>query len=110
VPVRSEINVLGITKMRTYDNFKPWLFSRTLRWSSPDAYGEQAWWLADVTSVPASDMTAHFRREGFSAIVIDRNGFRDGGTAILDALQAGPQPARIMKQDARYVALDIRQP
>jgi phosphoglycerol transferase len=108
VPVRPETDVRGTTRMRTFDNFKPWLISRTLRWSSPDGFGEHAGWLADVTGVPATDMPAHFRREGFSAIVVDRNGFRDGGAAVLDALQAGPQPARPVKQDARYVALDIR--
>jgi len=108
LPPRAEMNVPVVRRMGIYDSFKPWLFSRSLRWSAPDGYGEHAGWQTAAMTLAAADMPAHFRREGFSAIVIDRHGFRDDGTAILGALQAGPQPAKLMMQDARYVALDIR--
>ena len=96
--------------MRPYDHFKPFVVSRTLRWSDPPVTAEQRRWQTEAAAVDPRDLPAFLKHQGFAAIVVDRFGFDDDGTAVLAALQTVPSAARPVALNTRYVALDIREP
>jgi phosphoglycerol transferase len=70
-----------------YDSLRPYLHSRTLRWSYPTMLGrvEDAW-VSDTAARPPSQLIARLSAAGFAGILVDRLGYRDNGAAIEAAL------------------------
>ncbi|MFI5336643.1 MAG: hypothetical protein ACHQ5A_07655 [Opitutales bacterium] len=73
--------------MSDYEHFLPFLATKTLRFS----YGNlrtapAARWVRFAASQPAATMIATLEQAGFSALWIDRRGFADQATGLLDQL------------------------
>jgi hypothetical protein len=89
-PESGNIHALG-----SYELFRPYFFSSTLRFSFGDAKGRpNAAWKYRVAQLPPPEQVAELKRAGFAAVLVARKGYPDGGNAVLEGLrQAG---ARLM--------------
>jgi hypothetical protein len=108
LPLRTYLNDSGVAKLQPYELFKPYLVSRSLRWSYPALSNAQVSWQEAASRLEPTRLPYQMVREGFAAIVVDRHGYDDGGAGIVAALRtASPEPP-IVAQSNRYVAIDIR--
>jgi phosphoglycerol transferase len=94
--------------MGPYDHFRPYLVSHQLKWSYPALTAAQVRHDADRVEGDPADLPARLAREGFSAILVDRYGYRDNGDTIVEALLAAPGRPAVIDQTRRYVAIDLR--
>jgi phosphoglycerol transferase len=84
-----ESGALPGTKLVDYDPLRPYLHSRTLRWSYPTMFGRlgDAWTNA-VADQAVPEMVRTLSDVGFEGILVDRDGYADEGAAIVAALAA----------------------
>ena len=54
------------------------------------------------------ELPSQLAAEGFSAIVIDRQGYEDNGAATIAALREGLGGGTVIAETERYIALDLR--
>ncbi|HEY5282620.1 MAG TPA: hypothetical protein VIM14_07515, partial [Polyangia bacterium] len=95
LPVMSFPEVPNINAMSDYEPFRPYVWSKTLRFS----YGSQKGrarenWQATCARKPVPDMVRELSDKGFAAILIQRAGFADRGRG-LEAALAGAGLSRI---------------
>ena len=90
-----------------YDQFKPYLTAHQLRWSYPALTEDQLVWQNGVEGVPQEDLPRYLARQGFSAILISRAGYPDGGAALEQVFLNAGGATRLDASD-RYIALDVR--
>lgn len=86
---------IPVGRMGDYEEFKPYLFSKTLRFSYGSAHGRPGYaWGSTVAHLPAKEMVERTRALGFSAILIDSLAYDDQALAALthDLAQALPSP------------------
>ena len=70
-----------------YDHFRPYLYSRQLRFSFGSDKGRPAQkWQHDLAGLRIEEVVARLESYGFAAIYLNRNGFTDQGAQVLDAL------------------------
>ncbi len=70
-----------------YDHFRPYLYSKHLRFSFGSMKGRpDTAWQQELAGKDLKSVISTLREKGFSAIYINRNGFPDKGAALLDAL------------------------
>jgi phosphoglycerol transferase len=108
LPFRTYLNDEGIARMGTYDHLRLYLVSHKIRWSYPALSNDQVRWQQAAARLDPRDLPSRMAAEGFAAMVIDRYGYGDGGFAVIAATIAGASDARILAQNGRYIALDIR--
>lgn len=97
----------GIGKLWAYDQFRPYLLSHHLRWSYPSLTQRQYEWEESVASLPATDLPRRLARDGFTAILISRAGYDDGGAAIAQALREAPDGPSLIAESQDFVALQL---
>jgi phosphoglycerol transferase len=99
----------GIERMDVYDHFQPYLVSRNkFRWSSGTMTQEGLAWEKRIEALPAEALPSHLRREGFSIVLINRDGYADRGEQIARALSRAPDGARLLRENVDFFALDLR--
>ncbi|HXU06358.1 MAG TPA: hypothetical protein VN903_35625 [Polyangia bacterium] len=77
------------TTLMDYDPLRPYLHSRTLRWSYPAMAGRSGDdWTRAVADQPIPDLVRTLVDVGFDGVVVDRSGYPDKGAAIVDGLSA----------------------
>lgn len=77
-----------LVKMPDYEPLRGYLHSTTLKWSYGAQKGRQTdAWQRQTATLPADQMVAAVRAQGFSAVWVDRNGYEDNGAAIEGDLQ-----------------------
>lgn len=78
-----------IQSLQPYEHFRPYLLSKTLRFSF-GAYKGRARedWQEPVAKLPAARMVEELERFGFSALCLNRKGFNDHGNSLLQQLLA----------------------
>ncbi|MEO7189850.1 MAG: hypothetical protein ABI051_02200 [Vicinamibacterales bacterium] len=108
LPVRPYPLDGGVAAMGTYEHFKPYLASHTLRWSYPALTPAQVRWEHRVSALPPGEFVRALARDGFSAILVDRRGYDDHGDGAVQALRSGTSAPGIIAQNSDYVALDVR--
>jgi phosphoglycerol transferase len=89
---------LPMNQMTDYEEFKPWLFTRSLKFSYGGARGRPGYaWGKAVEKMPAEQMLHQVHAFGFAAILIDTSALsNDEAGALTDRLtQALPQPALV---------------
>jgi len=78
-----------------YELFRPSYFANTLRFSHGDVKGRpDADWKFRVAGLPADQLVKELKAAGFSAILLNRRGYPDGGAALAQGL--GAQGCRII--------------
>jgi hypothetical protein len=104
----------GIRQMPDYEHFRPYLFTSRLRYSyGTDKGRSREDWQWRVQAMSPSLMIDRLEGYGFSAIVVDRLAYPDGGTSLLDALAAAGRPVTIDEEHGRgraFVRLVPRAP
>jgi phosphoglycerol transferase len=77
----------GVNRVLTYDHARGYLHSQNLRWSYGAMKGEASdAWQQAVVGMPLSDMTQALACAGFSGIYLDRFGYADNGTQMVQDL------------------------
>jgi hypothetical protein len=72
-----------LNQMRCFDHGRPYLHSRTLRWSYAAMRGRGcALWQAEVAGQEPAEMIEALSVAGFEGIYVDRNGFADRGSEL----------------------------
>jgi hypothetical protein len=98
----------AVGKMSAHDLIKEgYLHSTTLRWSAGGVRGRDGEWQWPAAALPMRDLVRGVTAMGFSAIMLDRYGFKDhSDTQVreLDALLGPP----IATKERRLVAWDLR--
>lgn len=75
-----------VGRMGDYEEFKPYLFSRTLRFSYGSAHGRPGYaWGSTVAHLPAREMIERTHALGYSAILIDALAYDDDALATLSS-------------------------
>jgi len=70
-----------------YDHFRPYLYSKNLRYSFGSMKGRpREDWQKELGKMAFKDAVAEMKNKGFAAIYINRNGFPDRGKALEDSL------------------------
>ena len=94
-------------KMDIYDNARPYLHSKTLRWSWGALLGRHHDWARKTGSLKPPDMLERLAWAGFSGILLDRAGYSDktlerGLGTLLDS-------SAKVETGGRWVFFDIRE-
>ena len=93
--------------MKQYDHFKPYLVSRTLRFSYPAMSNEQVRWQQAAARLDLHALSATLAAQGFSAILIDRYGYEDAGAAVSGSLLRIFGPEYVIAETERFLAVNI---
>jgi phosphoglycerol transferase len=108
LPFRRYMDEWATPRMPPFEHFKMYLVSQKLRWSYPALSNQQVAWQVAAEALDPKHLPSRLAREGFSAIVIDRNGYEDSGAAIMADIRATVSGGGVIAQTDRYVAFDIR--
>jgi len=72
----------------SYDHFRPYLYSKHLRFSFGSMKGRpREQWQQDLGKVPLDKAVEQIKARGFAAIFINRNGFPDKGKQVVESLR-----------------------
>jgi hypothetical protein len=106
LPFTIYLNDDGRYRMRPYDHFKPYLASRTLRWSYPAMSNTQLVWQEAASQLQPAELASLAASQGFRAILIDRFGYADNAAAVMKELLSTPG-VRLLVEDERYAAVEM---
>jgi phosphoglycerol transferase len=71
-----------VHQLGSYELFRPYFHTRTLRWSHGAVFGREAHrWLEAVSLLPLPEAAERLALTGFRGVYLDRRGFVDGGAA-----------------------------
>jgi hypothetical protein len=99
----------GRERMQVYDHARPFLHSRSLRWSWGALTGENGDWGRDAARLAPEALLRRLALAGFSGIWLDRFGYADSGAAIEGAITALTGTVPIISPDGRYAFMDIQE-
>ena len=74
-------------RMKQYDQFKPYLVSKALRFSYPAFSNEQVRWQQAMTRLDMPTLASRLAAQNFSAVLVDRYGYEDQGAAVIAGLR-----------------------
>jgi phosphoglycerol transferase len=98
-----------IEKMSSYDQLHPFLLSNSnnMRWSGPSFSKIHRAWQQRISRLDGEELLKAAIYSGFSAIWVDRFGYKDlAAKFTAGLLAAGATPILL---DARYIVLDLRE-
>jgi phosphoglycerol transferase len=107
LPARRSPLEPAANRMAPLDAFRPQSLSRGLRWSYPASSPALQRLQADAAATPARDLPALLAGRGVGAIVIDRFGYEDDGTAVLAELQSVAGATAMLMTTSRYAVLVV---
>ena len=108
LPFRTFLDDSGVARMQPYDHLKPYVVSKSIRWSYPALTNEQVRWQYAAARLSPRELPSQLAAEGFSAIVVDRHGYEDNGAATIAAVREGLGGGAVIAETERYIALDLR--
>ena len=86
LPVMEFPEVPSIHHLHSYEPFRPFFFSKDLRFSYGTNKGRAIdGWQYDVARMPAPEMIATLKSYGFAGVLLNRKGYSDGATSIVEA-------------------------
>jgi phosphoglycerol transferase len=96
-------------KIKNLDSMKPYLHTKTLKWSYPTMKG-RFWdnWQVAVASSPGDDVLHHLTMTGFTGLLIDGYGYADNGVNTTSAFSTltGITPIK-SDNNGRYTFFDL---
>jgi len=108
LPVLTYLNEIGREQMQQLDHIKPYLVSRRVHWSYPALSDSIVRWHQQVGRLPTPVLATALEAQGFTAVLIDRNGYFDRGQRLLTELGASASSRAVIAESERYIALDLR--
>jgi phosphoglycerol transferase len=89
LPVMAFMDAPNIREVTGYEMLRPYFFTKTLRFSFGSVRGRtREAWQWEVEKMPVPQMVDTLEQYGFSAIYINRNGYADHATNLLNQLAA----------------------
>jgi hypothetical protein len=83
-------------KFNPCEQFRPYVVSHRLRFSYGDDKGrEQEFWQQQIVSLPPDEMVRLLQEYGFSAICINRNGYKDHAERLIGDLRSDTRSSMI---------------
>jgi phosphoglycerol transferase len=99
----------AVHKMEAYEHFRPYLHSKSLRFSHGAVQGRAAdQWQRSLADLPVNSLVAAIKQAGFQAIYIDRRGYADAGKELEAALTARLGCPPIVSRDAQQSFFVVR--
>jgi phosphoglycerol transferase len=98
---------LETTRMGLYDHGRPFLHSRSLRWSWGAFTGRHGDWHREVARLEPPDFLRQIALAGFSSVWLDRLGYDDEGHRLEEAFQAVTGTMPLRSGDDRWVVFNI---
>jgi hypothetical protein len=95
--------------MHGFDPLKPFVMSRTLRWTYPPVTADDRRWLEEVSTLAPDHLVDRLRQDGISAVLIDKFAYPADAEGLLSVLQKSLSTTEPLVTHNRYVALDLRQ-
>ena len=108
LPVRVYMSESDFGRMKQYDQFKPYLVSKALRFSYPAFSNEQVRWQQAMSRLDMTTLGSRLAAERFAAVLVDRYGYEDQGAGVIAALRRAAGDDRVLFSADRFVAVDIR--
>jgi phosphoglycerol transferase len=106
LPVVAFPEAPSIHQMTDYHQFRPYLHSTFLHYSYGSNKGRpREKWQSEVEQFTPAGMVNALERYGFSAILIARSGYVDGGTFLLDGFQSAQRNVLAESKDFICVGL-----
>ena len=98
--------------MTPYDHFRPYLYSKNLRYSFGSMKGRpREAWQKELSKRSLEEAVAEIKKRGFAAISINRNGFPDRALPIEKALRAmGYTQPPIVSASGDLVCIPLEKP
>ncbi|MEY2497389.1 MAG: hypothetical protein QOD12_945 [Verrucomicrobiota bacterium] len=89
LPIMEFPEVPPLRGVASYEHFRPYLFSQHLRYSYGSDKGRtRERWQTEAEQFGVPHLIGVLEQYGFSAILINRKGYEDGGAAFLEALRS----------------------
>lgn len=98
----------GTERMGPYDHARMYLWSRHLRWSWPSFSNQHRAWLQSVLELRGNAFVERLALSGFSAVWLDRNGYKDNGAGVEAQLRSAGALELEIPGANRYAAFDLR--
>jgi phosphoglycerol transferase len=108
LPVRAYMSESDFGRMKQYDQFKPYLVSKDLRFSYPAFSNEQVRWQQEMTRLDVPTLGSRLAAQRFAAVLVDRYGYEDQGAAVIANLRRTVGDDRVILSTDRFMAVDIR--
>jgi phosphoglycerol transferase len=108
LPVRAYMSESDFGRMKQYDQFKPYLVSKNLRFSYPAFSNEQVRWQQAMTRLDMPTLASRLGEQRFAAVLVDRYGYEDQGAAVIAGLRSSVADDRVIVNTDRFLAVDIR--
>lgn len=105
VPFPESVPIGGIGP---YDHVRPYLHSKTLRWSFGAMTGRPEDWQADAAGAPARALAPSIAAAGFDGVYVDRSGYPDGGLELEADLGQVVGTTPLVSSDSRFTFFDLR--
>lgn len=94
----------------TYDLFRGYLHSHSLRWSFGAMRGrETSAWQESVGAKPVDELLPTVALAGFDGLWVDRKGYKDGGVEIEGCLRRLLGSESLRSRDGRLLFFDLRE-
>jgi phosphoglycerol transferase len=90
-----------------YDLLRPYLQTKSLRWSYGGMKGRETDWQVKLTNLPADELTRDVVAAGYQAYVIDRAGYEDHGAQIETGISAATGRKLMESTDGRWSFFDL---
>jgi len=101
MPVMEFPEALPINGVDGYGMLRPFLTTKTLRFSFGSARGRtRELWQWEVEKLPPAELSATLEKYGFSAIYINRKGYTDQANALLKGMAEAGHP--VIAEDDRH--------
>lgn len=89
-----------------YDHFRPYLATRTLRFSfGAPKLRPASRWQRELDSAPVPELVRRLERHGFAALYLNRKGFADGGDHLLRELAALGYARQLRSPNGEQIAV-----
>lgn len=109
LPYMSFPETPAVNQMQDYDPLRGYVHSSDLRWSYPTMTGRPQDWSSQTQTLPVPTLLDGIIAAGFDGLWIDRLGYVDGGTAIIQEVQSLVGEPPMASRDGTFVFFDLRQ-
>ena len=103
LPVRAYMSESDFGRMKQYDQFKPYLVSKALRFSYPAFSNEQIRWQQALTRLDMPTLALRLSEQRFAAVLVDRYGYEDQGAAVIAGLRSSVGDDRVIVNTDRFL-------
>jgi phosphoglycerol transferase len=107
-PEGNAVGGTAVTGVNLYDQLRPYLHTKTIRWSFGAMRGRSQDWSAALAGAPPERSVPAIAAAGFTGIYVDRTGYPDQGRTLeLGLARLVDTPPRV-SEDKRFAFYDLR--